>query len=85
MPPSVVRRCGGGFDIRNGGCGPQAPGEMMQKMHVSTLILANKCSRDSDEWQDIGMVVLVYREKSRIYVFFGAPNLNLVQLAEILR
>lgn len=57
----------------------------MQKMHVSTLILANKCSRDSDEWQDIGMVVLVYREKSRIYVFFGAPNLNLVQLAEILR
>lgn len=69
------------FGIRNGGCGPQAPREMMQKTHVSALILANKCSVILTNGKTSGMVVPVFSGKSHIYVIFVAPNLYLAQLA----
>lgn len=53
-------------------------------MHVSALILRTNVPVILTNGQGVGMVVPVYREKSRIYVLFGAPNLNLVQLGGFL-
>ncbi len=54
-------------------------------MHVLTYFCRTNVSGILTIWQGVRIVVPVYRKKSRIYVLFGAPNLNLVQLAEILR
>lgn len=54
-------------------------------MHVLTYFCRTNVFGILTIWQGVGIVVPVYCKKSRIYVLFGAPNLYLVQLAEILR